>query len=87
MPACLACGVLGNGLSPISSSTTSLPLASRARAIASTVNADSAVRFRASELSRGMNTPEFAVRPIRGRQLTDLSAMRSPAPAAGRCGE
>src|SRR4051794_29276454 len=54
MPAALACGVLGNGLSPISSSTTSLPRAFSARAKASTVKAVSAVRFRARALRRGM---------------------------------
>src|SRR5271166_607470 len=54
MPAILACGVLGNGLSPISSSTTSFPLALRFRARASTVNAVSAVKVCARVLSRGM---------------------------------
>src|SRR5271157_5002140 len=55
MPAALACGVLGNGLSPISSSTTSFPSALRFRARASTVNAVSAVKFSARVLSRGMH--------------------------------
>src|SRR5208337_4806174 len=55
MPATLACGVLGNGLSPISNSTTSFPSALRFRARASTVNAVSAVKFSARVLSRGMH--------------------------------
>src|SRR5919112_6333790 len=54
-PASLACGVLGNGLSPISSSTTSLPRAFSRRAIARTVKAVSACRPEASALSRAMD--------------------------------
>jgi hypothetical protein len=54
IPAPLAFGVLGNGLSPISSSMTSFPFALNALAIAKTVKADSAVRLRAKELSRAM---------------------------------
>ena len=54
MPAALACGGEGNGLSPISSSTTSLPAALSWRARASTVKAVSALRFRARALSLGM---------------------------------
>ena len=64
MPARLAFGVVGKGLSPISSSTTSFPRALSHLAIASTVKADSAVRFRANELSRGMELlphPESAL--------------------------
>src|SRR3954452_9620961 len=56
MPAALACGVLGNGLSPISSSTTSLPCAFNARAAARTVKAVSAVRLFARALRRGVGS-------------------------------
>src|SRR5208337_396393 len=70
MPAALACGVLGNGLSPISSSTTSFPSALSCRARASTVNAVSAVKFSARVLSRGMRGffPRFLARRDHLRQ-------------------
>src|SRR6185312_811162 len=55
IPAALAAGVVGNGLSPISNSTTSLPRAFKARAFARTVKAVSALRWLARWLSRGMS--------------------------------
>src|SRR6188508_1331349 len=50
-PAALAEAVLSNGLSPISSSTTSFPLAFKALATARTVKAVSTFRFFANSLS------------------------------------
>src|SRR5688572_4769564 len=50
-PAAFAEAVLSNGLSPISSSTTSFPLAFRALATARTVKAVSTLRFLANSLS------------------------------------
>src|SRR5262245_61963690 len=53
-PASRARGVLGNGLSPICSSMTSLPCPFSLRATASTSKAVSAERPRAKRLSSGM---------------------------------
>src|SRR5436305_2072484 len=61
-PAARAFGGVGKGLSPISSSTTSLPRAFSARAIASTVKAVSALRSRARALRRGMGASRFSSR-------------------------
>ena len=50
MPAALAAVVVGNGLSPISSSITRLPAAANCRALAKTLNAASTVMFWAKSL-------------------------------------
>src|SRR5262252_9684219 len=51
MPPARAAAVLSNGLSPISSSTTSLPAALSVLAMPSTVNAVSTIRERAKSLN------------------------------------
>src|SRR5262245_36572649 len=65
MPPSRAAAVLSNGLSPISSSTTSLPEAFSDRAIASTVNAVSTDSERAKLLNcADTNTPFGAARVL-----------------------
>src|SRR5271157_5984813 len=88
MPAALACGVLGNGLSPISSSTTSFPSALRFRARTSTVNAVSAVKFSARVLSRGMHgfLPQFLERFSDALHAPRLSPPLPPLRKGGRVG-
>src|SRR5262249_1883937 len=85
MPTALACGVLGNGLSPISSSTTSLPSAFRFRASPSTVNAVSTARFSASVLNRTM-AERSGTRDQEGRGEESRSAGRCRYTAPSRCG-
>src|SRR5258708_38022971 len=70
-PAALADAVLSNGLSPISSSTTSLPRLFSERATASTVNAVSTLRFLAKVLRVTATGPDPFLREtgISGRTV------------------
>src|SRR5258708_34414718 len=70
-PAALADAVLSTGLSPISSSTTSLPRLLSERATASTVNAVSTLRFLAKVLRVTAKRPDPFLREtgISGRTV------------------